>query len=218
MTGMPGGRDHAPPASVYERWVRALRVWATDPTVRLEELPPLTEDTYDPQTYARLITHLQRSVDELMENWKDLLTRALSRIADEHELGRELIALRAPLARRAALARLPNLPGEIRRILHDDAVRAITELQSELENILGDPGRGARIDRAAADRLVAVARAAPLTEAFTMTVVADGDRYRPGATIATPERPPLVASGPDTRPAPRRSRWSHRVIDPDTTF
>lgn len=214
MTGPQGGWNPAPPASVYERWVRALRAWVTDPSVRLEDLPPLAEDTYDPQTYARLFNHMQKSIDQLMENWKDMLTRALSRVTNEHELGRELVALRPPLARRASLARLPNLPGEIRRLLHEETVRTINELQSELEEILGDPGKGARIDRAAADRLVAVARAAPLTEALSMIAPT---RNPTGPTSPSPVRPPLVAPGPGTPAAPRRARWSNRVIGPNNT-
>lgn len=214
MTVGPGHWNPAQPASVYERWVRALKAWVTDPSVRLEDLPPLTEETYDPQTYSRLFAHMRGCIDELMDAWSDLLTRALSRATDEHELGRELVNLRPLLARRAALSRLPNLPEEVRKILHEDTVRSITELQSELEKVLGDPGQGARIDRAAADRLVAVARATPLTEALTMTTT---HRSPSGAAALTAEHPPLLAPGPGTSPVQRRSRWSHRVIGTDPT-
>lgn len=218
MPGTSRGWPEMPPSTVYERWVRGLRSWATDPSVRLEDLPPLSEDTYDPATYARLVSHLEKAVNRLMEDWQDLLSRALARATDEHELGRELVNLRAPLARRAALSRLPNLPEQMRSALRNDTERAISDIQTQLEEALADPGRGARIDRTAADRLVAVARATPLTDA--LNVVDPSERPQVAPTVASPGNhslpTPLAAPGPGSPLIARRPRWSHRVVNRPT--
>lgn len=120
-------------ATKYAAWANTLRRWAEDPRTSLDALPELRADDYSPETWARLLTHVTAAVDAASKRWHRHLAQALSGPLTPFELGRELVALRATLARRNQICSHPSLPSELRELLSKDMRQAVEKYQQDLE-------------------------------------------------------------------------------------
>ena len=94
--------------SPYETWVLTLRAWSQDPMTPLDQLPALTDDTFTPETYGRLIDHLMKALQTASDRWQSHLERAWSDVSSPHGLSRQLVALRSTLSRRVQLSLIPR--------------------------------------------------------------------------------------------------------------
>lgn len=193
--------------SIYETWVKTVRAWATDPTTPLTHLPPLADDTFTPETYQRLIAHLTSALDTVSTRWAQALSTSVATVTDEHDLARELIALRSLLARRAQLSLHPSLPPGARKPFEENLRDSIRRYQSDLEKAFAPDRTSARLDDAHRARMLAVVRQHPLNGVLDYAITQDGHRITTPAVNPTPQ-----PDGP-TR-APRR-RW--RQIQPPTS-
>ena len=200
----PNPRLHG--ASPYETWVLTMRAWATDPTTPLDHLPALDEDTFTPDTYARLFAYVLDALRAVSERWQALLQRAWETSSDSFELGRELVQLRATLSRRLQLAGHPSLPPEAREILVQDTREAISRYQRELEENVHRLHSTGRVDRKELDRMLMVVRENSFVGLLSYTVGHDGSRPTPAAL------PPTQPHLPEATAALRPSRWAHRRV------
>lgn len=148
---------------LYEIWVRALRNWAKDPTYDLSELPPLSVDSFTPSTYQRLLSHLHEAMSQRMQEWSADLEKSLSRASGDYAIARELVRLRAPLARRVQLANHPGLPAELSEALTKQARDDIEKLQEQLEANVMKAAQGSVSSRARNEQLLALVRENKLT-------------------------------------------------------
>lgn len=163
--------------SIYGTWVVTLRRWAGDPTTPLDRLPVLANDTFTPDTYRRFTEHLTRALDRHGERWQELLQTGFARAAGRpHELARELVDLRAHLARRVELATHPALPDGIRDALERALRSDVERCQRELEEQVRRQNAAARVDNAAVDATLRVVRDNPLTGVFALRVATSGER------------------------------------------
>lgn len=194
--------------NAYATWVHTLQAWAKDPSTPLEHLPHLEDDTYTPETYARLFAYVNKALNAVTERWAESLQEAVSRARDPHELSRALHELRPLLARRVQLARLSAHPPGIRTILEDDLRTTVTRLQKDLEDNLRKQTDRARIDHSTQETLLRVVRENPLTAILNYQVDQHG-------TVTAPQIPDRVAHEPIDR-----QRWRPRRIvptpDPET--
>lgn len=163
----------------YATWVYTLKAWMKDPSIPLGHLPRLQDDTYTPETYARLFAYVSQALDVVAERWAEGLQAGFMRARDSHELARELLRLRPILARRVQLARLPAHPPGIRKILEDDLRATVTRLQEELEENLRKQTDRARLDHAGREALLRVARDNPLTAVLSYQVDQNGEVSAP---------------------------------------
>jgi len=143
--------------------VLALRSWSTDPTRDLDGLPVLDAESFTSTSGARFMSHVNDALTGMMQHWQRALERALKTPASDHELTRELVRLRALLARRLQLARHPSLPEEIRTALWEGTVSDVTRLQAELEQGAMTSTHAATSTRAAQERLVRLLRSSRFT-------------------------------------------------------
>lgn len=190
-------------ATAYETWVRTLRSWTRDPTTPLDHLPQLEDDTYTPETYARLFEYVNTALAAVTERWSQGLV-ASAAVSDPHELARELHRLRAVLARRVQLARLPAHPPGVRAILEEDLRATVTRLQREMEDGVRKQGHRARLDIAAQERLLRVVR----ENSFVAVL---GYRVDDRGAVVAPTIPEHVPGAAAARP-PVSSRWRHRIV------
>ena len=129
----------------YETWVRTMEAWTADPTVPLDHLPPLSDDTFTPQTYERLMVYVRRALEAATDRWVQELGRALSSWRTPYDLAHDLVQLRSSLARRVQLSRHPSLPPTVREILSKDAERSIERYQAEIvDSVRKSPARASR--------------------------------------------------------------------------
>ncbi|MCK0092546.1 MAG: hypothetical protein GX610_06980 [Rhodococcus sp.] len=146
-------------ASTYEAWVTALRTWGRNPRHNLDGLPPLTADSFPPDTYQRLLTHLHNAQSAVMMRADEQYSRDMSRARDEHEMAQALLELRRACARRLQLIRHPGLPRELRQPLEEGVAEDIRQLQKQLE----EGAVSGVVDIAARERHLLMVRRAQLT-------------------------------------------------------
>lgn len=118
---------------VYETWVHRITAWGDDPSVSLNDLPPITEEMFLPATFDRLFKHIDRANMKIMDRWEENLVRDLSKAKTEPELARVLANSRGLLAKRVEFARNPALPEKIRETLTKEVETTIRDLQKQLE-------------------------------------------------------------------------------------
>lgn len=189
-------------ATAYETWVRTLQAWTQDPSVPLDHLPQLEDDTYTPETYARLFEYVTTALAAVTQRWSEHLLSASARAKDPHDLARELHQLRPILARRVQLARLPAHPPGIRAILEEDLRSTVTRLQGELEqNVRNQSDRG-RLDDGTRERLLRVVRENSFIAVLAYSVNERG-------SVSSPSLPEHVP-GPAVAGSPTSSRWAQR--------
>lgn len=172
-TATPGGHG------VYETWVLTLRQWQKDPLTPLDHLPRLDEADFSPSTWARLLSHVDAAITQVMSDWQASLSRAVETARSDHDLGRDLVQLRRVLARRVQLARHVSLPPRIRDALSADAKASILRLQADLEKNVSKSAADGKVDPAAADRLLGIVRTNSLVHVLTLETVQDGSAAAP---------------------------------------
>lgn len=177
-----GGVAHT---SVYGAWVAGLRTWSRNPATGLGPLPELTVETFDQNTFGRLIAHVHTAIGEVMNAWSDDFQRAMMRAGTTHELATELIRLRRLLEPRVDLATRPEWPAEVRDALWGALVTDVERMQNDLEAMLARSTSRGGYDRAFNDKLVDVARKNPLTAVLSPQISSSA------ATVS-----PLVAAPP----------------------
>lgn len=121
------------PKGTYEEWIKFLTAWTADPSMPIAELPSLTEDTFSPSTFARLVKHINRANDALMDRWKNELQTGMARAASTYEVEMVLIRSRGLLAKRLCFAQQAALPQKLQKALLDSAKADIESLQAQLE-------------------------------------------------------------------------------------
>lgn len=188
--------------TAYETWVRTLQAWTRDPSTPLDHLPQLHDDTYTPETYARLFEYITKAMAAVTDRWSEGLQAAFAQSRDPHDLARAIHHLRPVLARRVQLARLPAHPPGIRKILEEDLTATINRLQVEFEKSLQTDTDRARLDQPTRERLLRVARENPFTAVLRYNIDDRGN-------LAAPSIPASVPSG---QIAAAPSRWNHRRI------
>lgn len=148
----------------YEQWVARLQAWSRDPATPLDDLPPLTDATFDSDTYLRLVTRVQDAIAAFMTLWQAEASRAFSRASSTYLLAQEMVRLRHLLEPRRALATHPSWPEEIRKALTDALRLDLDELQRGLEEMGGHSSARGSLDRKYTDEIVAVLRQHSLTQ------------------------------------------------------
>lgn len=167
-----------PPRGTYEAWVGRIREWMRDPTVSLEGLPHLSEASFSPATFARLLKHIERAIDQVMKQWSTSLQNSLQRARNDHEMEEALVHSRTVLYRRVQLSNHPGLPAKIREALMNNTRIAIQDVQQQLEKSAANNTSATNLDLAARDRLVMVFRRNPLTAVLS-------DNYHDASAIVS---------------------------------
>jgi hypothetical protein len=135
------------------------------------------------------------------------VARTISSPVDEHDLARQLVALRSLLARRAQLSLHPALPPGARSAFEENLRTSINRYQRELEDAYRrDEGSG-RLDRQQRDRMLAVIRRHPFTAVLDFTLAQDGSRLSSTPLTDSPR------NGLQRSALPPR-RWRH--VTPQT--
>ncbi len=182
---------------VYESWVIGLRAWANDPGTDLSQLPTLTAESFTPATYQRLIKHLNDAISTMMASWNESLNRAISSARDEHDVARELVQLRALLARRLQLARHPGFPQEISNSLWDGACVDILAIQQSLESGVHATSDRATTSRSDQERTLAMVRgtsfAAIIAPGYPIDQLFSQPDASPAISESSPEGPSLTS-------------------------
>lgn len=168
----------------------------------LDHLPPLRDDTYDPETFARLGVHLRTAREAAVTRWAEQLDGALTRWHSTHELARDLIQLRSGLARFVQLSNHPSLPPAWLKIFSEDAARSVARLQRELEENVEKSLRRGAWSRTQHDEILRTVRDNSLLGTLQVTVSQTGERQ---ALAPLPEVSPRGGE-----PVPTRRR---RLVD-----
>lgn len=203
--------------TAYETWVRTLRAWAEDQSTPLNHLPQLADDTFTPETYRAFFGYLSAALDAVSKRWVKGLDRAWSTSDTPFVLARELIQLRAVLARRVQLARHPALPPAIRDILEKDLVSSVQRYQRELEDNVRKSTATSRLDAKERESLLTVVRENSFLKVLDYGVAFDGSVPSTGPlplTGGTADSPGGTSAGPPGSPPAQAKRWAHRVIRP----
>lgn len=213
-TASPGGHG------VYETWVLTLRQWQKDPLTPLDHLPQLDEVDFSPSTWARLLSHVDAAITQVMRDWQASLSRAVAASRSDHDLGRDLVQLRRVLARRVQLARHVSLPPRVRDALSADAEASIHRLQADLEKNVSQSAADGRVDPAAADRLLGIVRTNSLVHVLTLETVQDGSAAAPVPLQAQHLREAATASpSPEGTQVPAAGRRRQvQFFDNTTNF
>lgn len=148
----------------------------------------LTDDTFDQDTYLRLVRHVTDAISAFMELWQRELTRAFERARTTHDLGVELVRLRALLGARLVLAQHPSWPPELRNALVEGLRVDLSALQADLVEAVGRSTDRGRFDRGRSDEMVAIVTRNSLT------------------TLLPPPGPPTAPTSPTSAPAGRAAR------------
>jgi hypothetical protein len=138
--------------------VLTLRAWSKDPRTPLDELPALSNDTFSPDTFGRLIEHILSAVRAADDRWQQRLATALGNVGTPFEFGRTLVDLRSTLARRVQLTSHPALPPAVREALEKGTREAITSYQSQLEDVVKKQSSRSSLDTGWLDQVLKVVR------------------------------------------------------------
>lgn len=193
-------------ATPYERWVLTLRAWQNDPTVSLDALPRLADDTFTPDTYRRLVTHITAALDSVGKRWEEGVGRALREFTTPFDLGKDLVAMRALLARQWQLADHSALPDGLRGPLSDGVRRRAANTQRDLEDSIKQRISGSTTDRAGWEQTLRALRESSLTRITQYAVGPDG---RMTVAFHIPDPP---ASAPESRQTRPGGRFAHRRL------
>lgn len=194
-------------SSTYETWRLTLDTWQRDPTTPLDHLPAWDETTFSPQTSSRLLTHVNTALQAVIDRWGQQLSPVLSRPTSAFELGRDLVSLRASLARVFVLAGHPSLPEKARTTMLGEVERVAAEAQRDLENGIRRQLTGSGSGKGTLDAMLGVLRANPVTDASRHRLDDTGRMSMPAI--------PQVPTSRDSVPAQRQnSRFAHRVVAP----
>ncbi|MFC9278871.1 hypothetical protein [Streptomyces collinus] len=164
----------------YQAWVGFLGRWAAHESADPAGLPPLAEEQYDSDTWARLTQHLTGALNTRLVTWAEHLVRALGEARDEFSFGRELAQARTGLHTIRALAAHPGLPESLRTRLTELVDNEITQVQAQLErNLDAEARRGT--DPRLVERRRRTLRDNALTATFTVSPGPDAWSYDPAA-------------------------------------
>lgn len=193
----------------YETWVLTLRAWALDPLTSLDDLPPLADDTFAPDTYRRLLHHVQLAMDEVAGRWSRGVAKAFENHTSTFELTRDLTSLRAGLARQWQLATHPSLPEGLRGPLSDGVRRRALESQRQLEESVREQIRRSGTDRPGLEQALRALREASLSRVVDHRL---GDDGRMGITTPTPSVSLPAPRRGESGSRERTNRFTHRRI------
>lgn len=152
-----------PGAGPYEAWAVTLRAWEVDPSTSLVDLPVITETSFDPATFGRLMERIHEAQTAFMQKWSEGMSASIGRSRTHYEMARELVAARARLRPRVDLVTHAGLPQPVRTALWEGLTTDLHNLQQQLEEAAIRNDEAARTDRAAADRLLLVMRENSMT-------------------------------------------------------
>lgn len=197
--------------STYETWRLTLNAWQKDPTTQLDNLPPWDDTTFSPQTASRLLTHVNAAIQVVIDRWAEQLGPVMSRPTSAFELGRDLVSLRASLARVFVLAGHPSLPEKARVTLLGAVDAMAADAQRSLEDGIRRQLTGSGSGKGTLDAMLGVLRANPFTDASRHRLDDTGRMSMPAIPEAIPTQQAPRRSAPDEA---RPSRFAHRVISP----
>lgn len=146
---------------VYSVWVNRLSAFGDDPNTSLAGLPEITVDYFPASTFERLMKHINRAENKVMERWDSELSRYIRHASDTHELSNAILHSRKLLARRIALDNHPSLPEVLRSNLMKNATDDINNLQKDLEKNVGKSTDSWAVN--SSDQLLEIVRTSPLT-------------------------------------------------------
>lgn len=146
---------------VYSVWVNRLSAFGDDPNTSLAGLPEITVDYFPASTFERLMKHINRAENKVMERWDSELSRDIRHASDTHELSNAILHSRKLLARRIALDNHPSLPEVLRSKLMKNATDNINNLQKDLEKNVGKSTDSWAVN--SSDQLLEIVRTSPLT-------------------------------------------------------
>lgn len=146
---------------VYSAWVSRLSAFGEDPNTSLAGLPEITVDTFPASTFERLMKHINRAENKVMERWNSELSRDIRHASDAHELSNVILHSRKLLARRIALDNHPGLPEVLRSNLMKNATADINNLQKDLEKNVSKSTDSWAVN--SSDQLLEIVRTSPLT-------------------------------------------------------
>lgn len=146
---------------VYSAWVNRLSAFGDDPNTSLAGLPEITVDSFPASTFERLMKHINRAENKVMERWDSELSRDIQHASDTHELSNAILHSRKLLARRIALDNHPSLPEVLRSKLMKNATDDINNIQKDLEKNVGKSTDSWAVN--SSDQLLEVVRTSPLT-------------------------------------------------------
>ena len=146
---------------VYSVWVNRLSAFGDDPNTSLAGLPEITVDYFPASTFERLMKHINRAENKVMERWDSELSRDIRHASDTHELSNAILHSRKLLARRIALDNHPSLPEVLRSKLMKNATDDINNLQKDLEKNVGKSTDSWAVN--SSDQLLEIVRTSPLT-------------------------------------------------------
>lgn len=146
---------------VYSAWVNRLSAFGDDPNTSLAGLPEITVDSFPASTFERLMKHINRAENKVMERWDSELSRDIQHASDMHELSNAILHSRKLLARRIALDNHPSLPEVLRSKLMKNATDDINNIQKDLEKNVGKSTDSWAVN--SSNQLLEVVRTSPLT-------------------------------------------------------
>lgn len=152
-----------PATDLYSIWVTRVRAWAKDPSVSIADLPPLTATSFSPTTYGRLITHIQKALNEVTAKWNEAFMRNLQDVLTDHERERALVNARSILHRRVVFCRTVPLPKEVTDALTQSTETFINDVQKQLEDSARENGNRVRFNSMTDERTLQLYRRNPLT-------------------------------------------------------
>lgn len=145
---------------VYVSWVNRLSAFGNDPNTSLSGLPEITIEMFPSSTFQRLMKHIERAENKIMERWRSELTRDLEHVTDLHELSNVILHSRKLLSRRIYLDSCPTLPQEVRSVLMKNATEDINNLQKQLEKEVTENKNSWAVN--SHDQLLEIVRTSPL--------------------------------------------------------
>lgn len=189
----------------FETWVRTMKAWAIDPTTPLDHLPPLTDETFTPATYQRLLVYVKDALETVTQKWLTELGRALSTWRTPFELAHDLVQLRASLARRVQLSRHPSLPPAIRTAYIREVERAIRGYQADLEESVATILAHGHLSTNDREQVLRALQENSFLRVLDMAVTQGGERQAvtPLPVVETAGVEPIVV---------RPSRFTHRRL------
>ncbi|MFD6563611.1 hypothetical protein [Micromonospora profundi] len=168
--------------SGFQEWVAFLDRWRAGEVDDPRQLPPLAEDDYPADIWARLIGRMADALAFRLQTWADALLRAMAEARDEFEVARALTQSRRGLATIQAVAGHPGLPKQLAGQLRDAVDKQIRAAQQALMDGIESARRAGLDDRIVQARLRTL-RDNPIT------VTASQAHRRVDAWACDPSRP-----------------------------
>lgn len=181
--------------SAYESWVVTLRAWRDDPSVPLNDLPALTEESLPRNAFDRFFKHLFDALEGSTQRWEKSFRSAIGDYRDHHDLADRLVKQRAGLARRMQLASHPSLPESVRTALTTEFERMVHRLQEEFETNTRSALTRSMAPQSTVEQLMRTIRENSMVAVLRLSITQDGGRASvvplpgPGGGQAAPVRP-----------------------------